>query len=125
MLTVAVIPFEGALLVDFVQAQRVVPVRDATPLESTKAAPDPVPGPEGTQSVPGTPLRGRRRRHEWVDGADQTLAPGLIVEWRRSPANGWEALLATPGGRGGGVLVHWRGAGAMRPLSDDGWLPQH
>lgn len=56
--------------------------------------------------MPDTPSRGRRRCHVWVDGADQTLMPGLIVEWRRNQAAAWEALLATPGGRGGGILLY-------------------
>lgn len=35
VLTVAVIPFDGALLIDYAKAERVVPVRDATPVDPT------------------------------------------------------------------------------------------
>lgn len=104
-----------------------VPVRDATPMDPTRPAQPTTPVPadqEMVHGLPDSPLRRRRRRHIWVDGADRTLVPGLIVEWRRAVDGGWEALVAVPGGRGGGALVQWRGAGAMRPLTDDGWPPQ-
>lgn len=112
ILTVASIPFDGALMIDHSHAERMIPVRDATPLASTDD--------QATQGVPGPR---RRRRHVWIDGADQTLTPGLIVEWRRSET-GWEALVATPGGQGGGALIQWRDSATMRPLTDDGWMPQ-
>lgn len=120
VLTVAVIPFDGALLIDYAKAERLVPVRDATPVDpaasTTTAHQAPPSGPD--------PPPQRRRRHIWVHGADRVLQPGLIMEWRRHPDQGWQALLATPGGRGGGALIQWRGAGAMRPLTDDGWMAQ-
>ena len=112
VLTVAVIPFEGALLVDFVRAERVVPVRDATPLEPTASTPgtaaDPAPDPGVTQAVPGTPLRGRRRRHVWVDGADQTSGAGSD-----------RGVATQPGQRLGGTAGHtgrprWR---SPRPVA--------
>ena len=124
VLTVAVIPFDGALLIDYAKAERLVPVRDATPVDRDRVDHTRA---RGATIVPDPPSqRGRRRarRHIWVDGADRTLQPGLIMEWRRHPDAGWQALLATPGGRGGGALIQWRGAGSMRPLTDDGWMPQ-
>ena len=70
--------------------------------------------------VPGR----HRRRHVWVDGADHRLNAGLILQWRRDPDTaGWEALVASVGGRGG-LLVDWRPLSALQLLTDDSWAPQ-
>lgn len=101
---VAQAPFGAALLVDWVGAGRLVPVRDdsATEGRPVPRAPDPP------------------RRHAWVDGGAGHWNPALVLEWRRTP-HGWEAHVAAV--RRHSVLLTWTAAATLRPVTDDRWQP--
>lgn len=85
----------GNLIVEWVSAHRVGPVRDPSP---------------------GGPRKGVR--HVWVTSEQLPPAAGLLVDWRRGQ-HGWEAMVAEVRDRS--MLATWMPAEQVVPVADDGW----
>ena len=60
-----------------------------------------------------------RRRHVWVDSGTGGQDPGLVLAWRPDGRGGWEAKVAIV--HTDAVLVDWRSAGELHPVTDDRW----
>jgi hypothetical protein len=73
----------------------------------------------GNKRYPRDPAPDARRRHCWVlaTANERGPWPGLILEWRRTPSDDWQArVVYVPNPRDTRTVEMWFAAGLLRPL---------